>query len=351
MVELIGRWGKEDLPGWGNTDEEQAANEAITFPTPTGQHNAPYPHSPWALGGNAPPIAPFIVKLGTYVGNNTGQDLSFRAPVNWLWIRRVSGGTGSYQWWSTMLGSHSNLQEAIKPQMAQGLEDLSFAGSDTEGQQQQYLLRLAGNDAAMNAVGATYQYIAVCDPGMRYMLNATVSHKTGEPMVDYRLVSAGFTPRFTMLFTEGANATTTPRLYGKGPGSVIDGVTGFSTAAFTNACAIGTGVVTTLPDAPLGRRADHAEPVAVVGWERRSGGIRGPAKIGTWIGDGSATRTIGLAPSGFRPVFVIDVLRTTAAASGATRRTPAPTRRTAAASTRRTASPPARSTASPSAAR
>ena len=123
-------------------------------------------------------------------------------------------------------------------------------------------------------------------------------------MVDYRLVSAGFTPRFTMLFTEGANATTTPRLYGKGPGSVIDGVTGFSTAAFTNAYAIGTGVVTTLP-------ALHSvgEPIALNLW-RPSDGNGDPAEsgalqIGTWTGDGSATRTIGLAPSGFRPVFVI----------------------------------------------
>jgi hypothetical protein len=304
MVELIGRWGKEDLPGWGNTDEEQAAHDAITFPIPVGQHNAPYPHSPWALGGNAAPIAPFIVKLGTYVGNNTGQDLSFRAPVNWLWIRRVSGGSGTYQWWSTMLGSHQNLQEAIKPQMAQGLEDLSFAGSDTEGQQQQYLLRLAGNDASMNAVGVTYQYIAVCDPGQRFMLNATVSHQTGEPAADYRLVSDGFTPRFTMLFTEGANSTTTPRLYGKGPGSVIDGVTGFSTPAFTNAYAIGTGVITTLPTLH-----GVGEPIALNFW-RQADGNNDPAQagalqIGTWTGDGSATRTIGLTPTGLRPTFVI----------------------------------------------
>ena len=304
QAELIGTWGKEDLP-FPNTAEDQAAQAAITFPTPTGQHNAQYPHSPWALGGNAPPISPFIVKTGTYVGNNTGQDLAFRAPVNWLFMRPTTGGAGGYQWFSSMISAHKGMAETMRPQMPIGLEDLSFAGSVNEQQQQSYILRIGGNDNQINAVGVTYQYIAVSDPGMRFMLNTSFFHRTADGAVINKLVNATFTPIWAFLMLENYSAGATIRLYGKGPGNAADNITVFAGAAVvTNCLTFGTGQVTS-------RATVHGvgEVGALSLWRQADGnadpGQSGTWQVVTWTGDGNATRSIGLVVSGLRPLFAL----------------------------------------------
>jgi len=305
QVELIGEWGKEDHPR-PNTTADQAIADAIIWPTPKGQHNAAYPHSPWALDSpNAPPIAPYIVVAGTYVGNNTGQDLAFRAPVHFFFVRPLTGGAGGFQWWSTMLASHRAFEQQLNPRLVHGLEDLSFTGSVNEQQQQQYLLRIAGTEAQINAIGVTYQYIAVMDPAGRFCLNTTVSHRSAEPLIVNKLVDAGFTPEWAFAWIELIGSTTN-RLYAKHAGNAANKIAHYGGGAITTGLALGAGSVST--DTGVHTLGAAAIPLSL--WRRADGnndaGQPGVVAIGTWTGDGSASRAVSFAPSsGLRPVFAL----------------------------------------------
>src|SRR5690606_20930031 len=75
-VELIGKWGRPDF-----APAEREGMETFPASGGVGTHNGIYPRSPWSVLGVAPPISPYIVTMGTYTGNGTGQDLTFKAPV------------------------------------------------------------------------------------------------------------------------------------------------------------------------------------------------------------------------------------------------------------------------------
>lgn len=98
VAEIIGTFNDEDYP------PEIIAGLRMPLPY-LGPHNAPYPRTPWART-STPPISPVVIKSGTYVGNGTGQDLTFRSPVHWIWIRHTSAGSPTMgRWYSSMLGS------------------------------------------------------------------------------------------------------------------------------------------------------------------------------------------------------------------------------------------------------
>ncbi|HKE43889.1 MAG TPA: hypothetical protein VKB41_05060 [Steroidobacteraceae bacterium] len=304
-AELVGTWAKCDL--YALTPEARAIYDAYVEPVWVGQHNWSYPLSPWAQGGEAPPLSPFIVKCGTYVGNNTGQDLEFRAPVNWLWIRRTGGGTvGVYTWWTGMLGAHKDHSTAVSSQVPLGIEDATYVGASGEGQQQSYLLRLAGNDPSNNAIGITYQYIAVCDPGSRYMLNMSCVHRNAEGTYDNKLVNADWLTEFAFLQMEEAGAGPARPLYARGPNSQSDAMSAFDVGnAITNSLSFAAGIVTSKAGVHAGSSYNNAFSL----WRHSDGngdpGQPGTVQIGGYTGDGSGSRTIGLTPSGLRPVFAI----------------------------------------------
>ena len=292
QVELVGKWGPEDGAGVGTGS--------------VGPHNTPYPRSPWAQSGVAAPIAPYIVVGGTYVGDGLGQDLTFRAPVHWLLIRPLTGNAGGMFWTSAMCGSHQAYMEGLWPQIVNADEDPTFVnvpGEDT--QTQRYRVRIAGANTQLNAVGITYQYIAVCDPGARFMLNGTVSNKSTEGAIVQPLIDPTFTPEFAFIFAESASTTTTRRLYAKGPGQAAATLVNFGPTTLANALTFGEGEFTT--DAAL-----HAAAVASAYslWRKTDGtedtGEPGAVNFGSYIGDGAASRSINLAPtSGRRPLFVM----------------------------------------------
>ena len=97
VAELIGVFQECDYPA--------DLDPALAYPIPfRGIHNAPYPQTPWATSV-APPYAPVVIKSGTYVGTGTELILNFKAPVNWIWIRKATGAGNPtmLRWWSSML--------------------------------------------------------------------------------------------------------------------------------------------------------------------------------------------------------------------------------------------------------
>lgn len=279
----------------------------------TGPHNTPYPRTPWAKRGLSAPIGTYICVGGTYVGNGTGQDLTFKQPVHWLWIRPTSGSYGGGALWlSSALGGHTGHQQGIIPGVTFAEADPLFVPGDGENVLQfQFRVRLAGADQDLNAVGVTYQYIAVSDPSMRYLITGSLAHKSSETAIDNPLPVPDFTPEFLMLQAESQSSTTTKSLYLKGPAQAAGTLTNFSPAAPIAGLTFGTGKITS--DAPL-----HAVTTSqsYAAWRRADGmqapGQPGVVAIGNYTGDGSASRSINTAPaSGKRPLFVLVYAETT----------------------------------------
>ncbi len=301
QVEMIGKWGPEDYTAaelQGLTVEPAAGS---------GHHNGPYPATPWARRGAAAPISPFFVKGGTYVGNDTGQDLLFRAPVHMLWIRKVAAGVGPGSFWCSTMATnpHRDCSEgsiASIPLIEQDPTFVAPAGEDV--QSMQFRVRIQGNEPKFNANGVTYQYIAVMDPGMRYMLNHVVTHKSTAGDEINKLVAGAFAPDWMFIFGESTTSTVTKRLAAKGPGYVgTTTIARFGTTALASAIDESTaGQVTT-------KAALHSWSTSVEGWNlclwRRHDGLNdtGEARvvnIGSYVGDGVASRTITLAPAANR---------------------------------------------------
>lgn len=275
------------------------------FPISRGAHNAPYPRSPWGQDAlAAPPSAAFIVHTGTYVGNNTGQDLLFRLPVHALFIRPTTGGTGGFMpWISAGISGHFGGQQRLYPNIVEASEDPTFVpvvGQDN--QQQRYRVRLSGQDTQLNATGVTYQYFAVSDPGARFLLTGAFAHHQNQVNVDNKLADAGFTPDFVMLQGESYDNTATIRFYGKGPQNAVNTIAGWSATVVNTALSIAAGILrsqTTL----------HSQAIAAwayAAW-RKADGNNDPNQnavmsTGGYVGDGAASRTFTLPTTGKRPL-------------------------------------------------
>lgn len=280
------------------------------FPRYIGQHNAPYRFSQWSVGSLAGPTAPYIVHGGTYVGNGTGQDLLFRAPVGFLFIRPLTGGTGGALWWSSMLASKNSFGIGNVPNLSDAGEDLTFVGvAGEDAQQQRFIIRIAGANSQINQNAVTYQFIAIEDPGERFMLNGAIVHNTNLATdADFNFVDPAFTPDWAFFHFEDFSGTTTNKFYGKGPGNAAQSMAGFSPAVIASAVAFGLGKLTTR--ANFHGIAGGAGGAAFSVFRRADGnndpGQASVVNIGSYIGDGSASRTIGLAPaSGKRPLFAL----------------------------------------------
>lgn len=305
IVEQLGVWGPEDV--------KVVAGAPLTVKPHTGIHNSPYPRSVWARAGS-PPIAPVVLVGGLYVGTGTAIDLPFRAPVHWLWVRPLAGTSPGAKWWSSMLAAHPDFADRLAPQaMVQAAIDAPVVGAGD--QTQATVLRIVGADAASNLAGVTYQFIAFCDPAMRFVLNTALADGHGAVA---RVTPLARNPNF---FPEAGfgqreaypGASSVIDLWYKGVGHATATVSPLDATERANAIAFARGAVTSQAAAHLAAGGASA-PLAL--WRRDDGsadpGLARVLTLTSYVGDGvGPERAIPLTPaSGRYPLFGLVVPHT-----------------------------------------
>lgn len=297
-AEILGQWGPED-PGTEPTVGTPAAVGALT-----GIHNAPYWQSIWSRLG-VPPISPVIIVGGTYVGNGTVVELPFRGPVNFFWTRRVTAAVAAgNHWWSSKVVSQQAFTQAGKPSGVVRADRTPGFVPGVGDATDEYIVRIIGGEAGTNEAGITYQYVAVIDPGMRFMINGALRYHKGTGDQSTTLWKPAFQAH-AAFFQRLDIASATVAYYFKGPGHAAQGVSIINGSEVASALQMNAGSL-------LSRSAFHAN-VAEVNFNlwRRDDGSSDPGRTRvmqtvSYVGDGLGSRTIGLTPaSERRPMFAI----------------------------------------------
>lgn len=299
VAEHLGRFGPEDFPD--DLDEEDLALAPLGH---SGVHNAPYPHSPWAQLG-PPPQSPVIIKSGTYAGNGDVTELTFLAPVHYLFIhnKTTANNARGNHWFSTMIAGHMTNRAGVLSNVATQVRiNALFMGGDVDEQQTETVVRITGDSQQFNQAGQEYWYIAISDPGMRFLLC------DGVKQYDQlnRFLDEKFFPEAAFVQPEIADSvTTTAAQYIKNLshattfGSRVDQAAAANVLEFELGGYTPGSVVT--PSGP--------NPSVAIAFWRRSDGSGDPGvvvQLGSYVGDGSGARVIPLTPaSGRRPVYVI----------------------------------------------
>ena len=107
-------------------------------------------------------------------------------------------------------------------------------------------MRIAGGALSANQAGLTYQYIAVSDPGMRFMLGGSMAQRNTAGPSPYPLIDANFLGQFAFLWVDYAQASgSSIGLYARGPGSAPGVITSFNGIKVASALTINQGSLTT----------------------------------------------------------------------------------------------------------
>jgi len=303
VAELIGVFGPEDV--FPRTSG--ATPPATPAARVRGTHNNPYPESPWARDLKVP--GPYIIHSGTYAGNDIGHDLIFRLPVHWFYVRKVGTVTNAPGFWfSSMIGSHQGINQFLNPTCpVQAFIDPTFVGAGAEDdQEQRTILRITGAMSVINATGSTYQWVAVSDPAARFLQTGALAIGGVDATDVHALPNPDFAPESAFVQYEASpGGGAAGGGYFKGLGHAADGISSLPGAAETlNFLSWAAGALTTLPAATV----SAALTVAYALWRRDDGsGDAGTSKtvqMGTYVGDGTASRTIAFGPIGLRPLWV-----------------------------------------------
>lgn len=307
QVEVIGNWGACDLP-YGTSDTAPVAMEFRAV-----DHNSHIPYSQWTRNVAAP-ISPVMVKSGTYVGNGTGQDLTFKAAPTFVYIRPTTGDTGGVRWWPSLMAPHLSINEGSSAFLLPDVrENTAFPDALAEdAQEQAFILRLAGNSAQSNALGVTYEYVIVCDPGMRFLCAGGGAQDTGVGSTPtdavVQLNDPTFTPDAALAVVENAGgASTANGMYFRGAGHTGNQSAVANLAVTANGMTLGLGVVNAFGTGVLNADGLYLSVLAI----RANDGSTDAGKsrvvqVATWTGNGGASRDI-LIPgvTGRRPLFMM----------------------------------------------
>lgn len=217
-IEMLGIWGPEDspdMPRLGTMDFD---------------HNCRYTNTIWGFVGPVPD-GPVYAKGGTYVGNNTQQTIDLPMACHFLWIRALTGGSSGVKWFGASVGGHLGVTERVVPNYP---VDVFF-----DDVSQTFKFVVTGTNAEINASGVTYQYIAFCDPGLRFNVCGCWTYpNAGFTGRQQPLAVTDFQTQFGFAQKELAGvASNVIGLFCKGPGNVGEagnGMNGSSIADFGN---------------------------------------------------------------------------------------------------------------------
>lgn len=318
MVELLGTFGPEDISD-DPTFDDTPRPEAVA-----GYHNAGYQFSPWARTRQGA-LGPVVVKSGTYVGNGTARELLFEAPVHFLFIRSQTAGQQPTLYIPTEIGpGHPAGQQGTGGEFVNRMDlDPTFVAANptTDDQQTSCRVTIVGTDTRWNANAVTYQYLAIMDPARRFLLAGAAHHgNIALPATD-AIEDAEFLPEIGFFQKGEITTTTTANLWWKALGHAVTGAQIIATGTAEAASAISfflgqlrydTGYIT----------ASIFDQISSYALFRRGDGNNDPGQtalyqMGSYVGDGGASRTISLATSGKRPLWALFV--PTSATAGAFR--------------------------------
>lgn len=316
VVEAVGLFGEEDRPKiWDPDAAAWVVDDTLTVPPrATGVHNTPWHTTPWHQSA-LPALGPVMIVSGTYVGNGTGQDLTFKVPPAFLWIRPVALTVPGAKWWSALApmgGIYRDQRSLGYVVVPHAMKDDSFVpASSTADQQMQFLVRLGTADATVNQNAVTYQYIAFCDPAARFCLSGVTSHVNDAsriPVTD-TLQRTGFLPEFGFFHRGQVGTNSSIELWAKGTGHAADKVSNLPATA-----EVASGITFALGSLTFGANflaaISTVDVLSYLLFRREDGnGNANNVKLmamGDYVGDGSASRTISSGKTtGLRPVWAI----------------------------------------------
>lgn len=299
-AEVLGAYGLEDVyPG-----------DTIihTFVSNTGIHNAPYPRSPWATS-LTPPLSPYEVVAGSYVGDAAGITLTFRSPVTFFWCRRVTTLGEGIRWWTSMNAAQRGVFDTPQPDgMITAEVDPTFVPVQAEdAQEQQYRLRITGAHLQANNPGDTYTYLAICDPGMRFLVAGALGQHKGATDRTHALQHPTFLPDCGFFAHQVSNGSfSTVGIFYKGPGHAAATLSPMGSTELANAMSWVAGTLTS--KSAFHNVSAQQIPFCLMRKDDLSGdpGVVKVLQLASYTGDGSASRSVSLAPAtGLRPLFAI----------------------------------------------
>lgn len=284
ISENLGIWGPEDVIG---VDSEDWPNRDML-------HNCRYGNTSWGSIGSIP-LSPVIAIGDTYIGNGTIQSIPLPAPCHFLWIVNTITGIGVRAFGAGINGCTNNI--AI---VNSGLR--IFA--DETGQ---FFFTIHGNNANLNQNGITYQYIAFCDPGMRFNLCGAYLHSsTGIEPKTNTLVSENFLAQAAFIQRESVVAIDNGigLSYGLGGiGTLLSGTVLNPWADFV------AGAINTYNNVHNTASSQFNYSL----WRTVENCIGTMCQIFSYVGDGTVSRVINSSPlSGRFPLFAMVVPRTNA---------------------------------------
>jgi hypothetical protein len=304
MVECIGVFHPEDyVPQAGDPPNMPSTGLAHWF------NNAQHmrvPDSAWAQIGQPPPSL-VVIHTRTYVGNSTSQQLAFRTPPSWIFIRNTA--THQFCWWfcggpGAMPGTTDASRTSI---ISRVFIDPNFTEAAEDQQTEQTIVEICGNGVESNLNAVTYNLIAWCDPGMRFSeVGGLVQTGASAESRDSFLNTSDFVPEFLTAVKQSTGNGSVSGLYVKGLGNNTQELMISNGAALSTGLEFITGGVRTPSGSGIYatsiiqvtflvlRRIDDAADQDV--------GIEKVMQLASWTGDGTASRTISLGPaSGRRP--------------------------------------------------
>lgn len=291
--QVVGLFGSAEILGiFGSEDYNQTVAPAATFTPRIGIHNGPFPDLQ-VNHTRQGPIGAVHVSAGTYIGNNLGQDVFGQIPAHWWFVRALSGSNDGVVYWTSMLAAHRQLPKKFQPE---GMQQVLLNSGLSP------IFRVAGNAAADNATDVVYQYVAVSDLAMRYMMNGAFSHKSTLAIASNPLVDSLFTPDAAFIFKEDYASAVTGSYY-KGPGHSGYNASPFDAAEAADILSFGAGAV--------GSKATLNTDVPQTAFSlwRKSDGLVTTAWFDcvTYVGNGGGARNIAVALGGNSPLFVFAV--------------------------------------------
>lgn len=264
----------------------------LTFSPYVGIHNAPYPGLQVQQSVFLPMGSVGVVS-GTYTGNGTGQDINTGVPLHWWWVRPLSGSSSGVRWWSSMDATHDHLTQQIKAdRMVQALVDPTG----------NYVMRVAGPNAASNANGVVYQWTGISDPAMRYMLNGQFAHAAAVTSYKNLIADGCYQPEALFFWLETLGTSGSTGFWFKGLGQGTDTASKVDSTQSSGVLTIGKGYLTSSSTI---HQADTLPPgVAYNLWRRNDGsGNVGLIDLVTYTGDGTGSRNISCILNGRSPLF------------------------------------------------